>query len=142
LTPLGSPGRAQSKTAKSEASADIPVAEATAAPEEPENLQESALEQENQLLQHELDSLFDRTRNVERQIMEIAELQQVFASKVSQQDQEIDLNFQAAVAAKARVDTGAKHLRKAMKKGVDFRVFVLLFLIVLSVSLLFLDHIT
>eukprot|EP01116_Phalansterium_solitarium_P021865 TRINITY_DN6996_c0_g1_i1.p1 TRINITY_DN6996_c0_g1~~TRINITY_DN6996_c0_g1_i1.p1 ORF type:complete len:356 (+),score=104.87 TRINITY_DN6996_c0_g1_i1:1093-2160(+) len=100
------------------------------------------LEHENSLLLHELDTLLERSRQVERQLMEISELQQLFASKVSQQELAIERNYDAAVAATAHIDTGGRELKKATKKGVDFRLCVLMFLVVASLALLFLDSIT
>jgi syntaxin 18 len=74
--------------------------------------------------------------------MEISELQRVFATKVVEQAEVIENNFKLAVDSKSHVDRATKELTKATKRGVDFRVFVLMFLIVSSFALLFLHSIT
>jgi syntaxin 18 len=100
------------------------------------------LEEENASLMNELETLVDQAKDVEKQIMEISELQNLFALKVAQQSEDIEHNFNIAISSKSNINNAAKELTKATKKGVDFRVFVLLFLIISSFALLFLHSIT
>jgi len=100
------------------------------------------LEEENASLMNELETLVDQAKDVEKQIMEISELQNLFALKVAQQSEDIEHNFNIAISSKSNINNAAKELTKATKKGVDCRVFVLLFLIISSFALLFLHSIT
>jgi hypothetical protein len=43
------------------------------------------LKQENTTLQHNFETLVDKTREIEKQVIEISHLQTLFANKVSQQ---------------------------------------------------------
>lgn len=74
--------------------------------------------------------------------MEISELFQLFSEKVAQQTEQIENISSNIIESKIHVDKGVKELTKATKSGVDFRIFVLLFLIICSFSLLFLHWIT
>eukprot|EP01117_Protostelium_nocturnum_P015630 TRINITY_DN6077_c0_g1_i1.p1 TRINITY_DN6077_c0_g1~~TRINITY_DN6077_c0_g1_i1.p1 ORF type:complete len:287 (-),score=102.75 TRINITY_DN6077_c0_g1_i1:51-911(-) len=100
------------------------------------------LEEENDILAKDLETSLDQTRQVEESVMEISKLMETFVSKLSEQSEVIETNHQLAVGAKSHIDKGTKELRRAARWSVDFRVFVLLFLLVASFSLLFLHHIT
>jgi syntaxin 18 len=100
------------------------------------------LEEENKLLQNKLETNVDQARKIEKKVMEISELQQVFALKVAEQIELIDHNYQSVLQAHANVERGNRELQQATRRGVDFRVCVLLFIIVAGFSLLFLDWIS
>jgi t-SNARE complex subunit (syntaxin) len=76
---------------------------------------------------------------LERKLAEISELQEFMALKVDEQTTVINSNLEMAVESKGNVDEGVEQLIRAAKIGVDFRICVLLFLIVSSLALLFLD---
>jgi len=100
------------------------------------------LEEENQQLAKQLECTVDQTRDIEKQVMEISELMHIFSAKVSEQTQQIEGLHSSAINTRLHVDGATKELRKAAEHSVDFRVFVLLFLIISSVALLFLHWIT
>lgn len=100
------------------------------------------LEEENKLLQNKLETNVDQARKIEKKVMEISELQQVFALKVAEQIELIDHNYQSVLQAHANVERGNRELQQATRRGVDFRVCVLLFIIVAGFALLFLDWIS
>ncbi len=74
--------------------------------------------------------------------MELSELQLLFATKVAEQSDYIEKNYESVLQANSYINQANIELIKATKKGVDFRIFVLIFLIVCSLSLLFLHWIT
>eukprot|EP01119_Soliformovum_irregulare_P016601 TRINITY_DN4835_c0_g1_i1.p1 TRINITY_DN4835_c0_g1~~TRINITY_DN4835_c0_g1_i1.p1 ORF type:complete len:288 (-),score=84.57 TRINITY_DN4835_c0_g1_i1:13-876(-) len=101
--------------------------------------EKKVLELENKHLQVELETLVDQTKQIERQLQEIIELQDFFATKVVEQSQVIELNLRMGEESHANVDSAVGELLQASGRGADFRVFVLMFLIIASLSLLFLD---
>jgi len=100
--------------------------------------EKALLEEQNIALKTELETLVDHARVIEQRVMEISHLQQVFAMKVSEQLADIEHNRELVISSKANIDAGAKQIREATKFTVDFRFFVLLFLIIASLALLFL----
>jgi syntaxin 18 len=74
--------------------------------------------------------------------MEISELHMIFATKVAEQEELANHIADNTIESKHNVDKGTAELHKAARRGVDFRIFVLLFLIVASLALLFLHWIT
>lgn len=100
------------------------------------------LEEENRILIGELENTMQQTRKVEESVMEISNMMNTFVSHITQQSEIIEHNHQMAVNARANIDQGARELRRAAQWSVDFRVFVLIFLLICSFSLLFLHHVT
>jgi septal ring factor EnvC (AmiA/AmiB activator) len=96
------------------------------------------LKQENTTLQHNFETLVDKTREIEKQVMEISHLQTLFADRVSQQKEAIEDIHKKAIESVDSVQRGNEYLQSASKSGRDFRVFILIFLLVCSFSLLFL----
>lgn len=96
------------------------------------------LQEENRQLQRNLESYWDRTKEVERQVVEISHLQTLIANKVVQQRDVVDELHRLTIDGVAKVESGNDELRKAARSGRDFRIFVLLFLVVCSFSILFL----
>lgn len=94
--------------------------------------------QENTTLQHNFETLVDKTREIEKQVIEISHLQTLFANKVSQQKEAIEDIHKKAIESVDSVQRGNEYLQSASKSGRDFRVFILIFLLVCSFSLLFL----
>jgi len=96
-------------------------------------------EQENQRLYDELSTVADEVRHIEGQVMEISKLQDIFTSKVLQQDHDLDRVTDTVLHTTENIKTANEDIREAMKKNASFRAYLLFFLIVLAFSLLFLD---
>ncbi|XP_023210161.1 syntaxin-18-like [Centruroides sculpturatus] len=96
-------------------------------------------EQENRRLYEEMNTLVDEVRQIEGKVVEISRLQEIFAEKVLQQEQDINRISDTIVGTTENIKEGNEELREAMKKNAGFRVWILFFLIVISFSLLFLD---
>lgn len=94
-------------------------------------LYEQEFAQENAALVGELVETREQVREAERTVVEIANLNQLFASKVLEQGREIESLYELAVEATMFVDRGNKELRKMKGKGPVMKVttgeFLLLF---------------
>jgi syntaxin 18 len=97
------------------------------------------LEAENIALQQEFDTMVDQMKIVDSQLASVGNLLGELAFHVSAQKDTLSTVNKLAAEATQRVSKGNKELISATKKGVDFRVMVLLFLVVCSLSLLFLN---
>lgn len=87
----------------------------------------------------EVETLFDQTRMVEQQLAEISNLQMLFASKVQEQETEIESIHNLGMRSTVHMNRAIQHLSGATHKSVDFRLLVLTFLLTASFALLFLD---
>lgn len=87
--------------------------------EEVENyaLLEQEFRRENATLIRELVETREEVREAERTVFEIASLNHVFATKVSEQAREIEVLYELAVEATEFVDRGNRELRKMRKRG-------------------------
>jgi hypothetical protein len=94
---------------------------------------------ENSALLGRLRTDIDAARELERSVARVGVLQRVFASKMAEQAEQIDHVHAVMGDARAAVSRGNEELIVATAQGVDFRIFVLMFLITMSVALLFLD---
>lgn len=94
---------------------------------------------ENTALLSRLRTDIDAARELERSVARVGVLQRVFASKMAEQAEQIDHVHAVMGDARAAVSRGNEELIVATAHGVDFRIFVLMFLITMSVALLFLD---
>ncbi|XP_015753277.1 PREDICTED: syntaxin-18-like [Acropora digitifera] len=103
----------------------------------PEEVQ--MFEMENQRLFTEMNSLVDEVRHIEGQVVEISQLQEIFSEKVLHQSTQIDRVYETAVGTTENVKGGNEQIREAIKNNASFRVWILFFLVMCSLSLLFLD---
>lgn len=103
----------------------------------PEELQ--LLEEENAALLNQLNSLAQEVDQIQSNVVQIAQLQEIFTEKVLQQEKDIDIIGNAVVGATENIKGGNEQIRQAIQKNADFRVWVLFFILVMSFSLLFLD---
>lgn len=78
-------------------------------------------------------------RKIEGQVVEIAQLQELFTEKVLQQEQELNRVSLAMIGSTENIKDGNDQLRDAMKKNAGFRIWILFFIITLSFVVLFLD---
>uniref|UniRef100_A0A915L4C0 t-SNARE coiled-coil homology domain-containing protein n=1 Tax=Romanomermis culicivorax TaxID=13658 RepID=A0A915L4C0_ROMCU len=97
------------------------------------------LEAENKSLIEEFTSKNDELKKLTGQVVEIANLQSIFAEKVIQQDTDIFRIHDVTIHSTENIKMGNEAIRQAMKKKAFMRVFIIFTLIVLSFTLLFLD---
>lgn len=71
--------------------------------------------------------------------MEISKLQEIFTSKILEQDQSLDHIADTVMNTNENIKSANEDIREAMKKNASFRAWILFFLIVMAFSLLFLD---
>ncbi|KAL6066782.1 Syntaxin-18 [Balamuthia mandrillaris] len=96
------------------------------------------LQQENQELQQRFERDMDKAMEVEKQMLEIARLSDLFTQRVMEQEETITTIQNMALDSYNHLTQGTDYMRSASKHGRDFRFFVLLFLLLCSFSLLFL----
>ncbi|XP_071732780.1 syntaxin-81-like [Rutidosis leptorrhynchoides] len=106
---------------------------------EPLKVQQQLLDDETRALQVELSSLLDAARDTETKMVEMSALNHLMSTHVLQQAQQIEYLYDQAVEATKNVELGNKELTQAIERNSSSRTFLLLFLIVLTFSVLFLD---
>lgn len=106
---------------------------------ETKGMQQQLLDEETRTLQIELTNLIDTVQETERKMLEMSALNHLFSTHVLHQAQQIERLYEQAVEATENVNEGNKELRKAIQRNSSSRTFLLLFLVVLPLSLLFLD---
>lgn len=94
---------------------------------------------ENEALYDEMNSLAREVGQIEGRVVEIARLQEIFTEKVLEQEKDIDRIADQVVGTTENVKEGNEEIREAMKNSAGFRVWILFFILVLSLSILFLD---
>lgn len=103
----------------------------------PEEVQ--MFEMENKRLFTEMNSLVDEVRQIEGRVVEISQLQEIFSEKVLHQSGQIDRIYETSLETTENVKGGNEQIREAIKNNASFRVWILFFLVMCSLSLLFLD---
>ncbi|KAL8224079.1 hypothetical protein R6Q57_019554 [Mikania cordata] len=106
---------------------------------EPIKIQQQLLDDETHALQVELSSLLDAARDTETKMVEMSALNHLMSTHVLQQAQQIEYLYDQAVEATKNVEMGNKELTQAIQRNSSSRTFLLLFLVVLTLSVLFLD---
>ncbi|XP_024018231.1 syntaxin-81 [Morus notabilis] len=106
---------------------------------EPLKVQQQLLDDETRALQVELSSLLDAVQQTETKMVEMSALNHLMATHVLQQAQQIEQLYLQAVEATTNVELGNKELSQAIQRNSSSRTFLLLFLFVLTFSILFLD---
>ncbi|XP_054788063.1 syntaxin-81 [Prosopis cineraria] len=106
---------------------------------EPLRVQRQLLDDETRALQVELTGLLDAVQETETKMVEMSALNHLLSTHVLQQAQQIELLYEQAVEATKNVDLGNKELSQAIQRNSSSRTFLLLFLFVLTFSVLFLD---
>ncbi|XP_044480176.1 syntaxin-81-like isoform X1 [Mangifera indica] len=108
---------------------------------QPESLsvQQQLLDDETRALQVELSSLLDAVQQTETKMVEMSALNHLMSTHVLQQAQQIEVLYDQAVEATKNVELGNKELSQAIQRNSSSRTFLLLFLFVLTFSILFLD---
>ncbi|XP_057775656.1 syntaxin-81-like [Salvia miltiorrhiza] len=106
---------------------------------EPIRFQQQQLDDETHALQVELASMLDAVRDTETKMVEMSALNHLISTHVLQQAQQIEFLYEQAVEATNNVVLGNKELSQAIQRNSSSRTFLLLFLFVLTFSVLFLD---
>lgn len=96
-------------------------------------------ESENLQLYNELKGLSDEVERIERNVFDIAHLQQIFTEKISLQKTDIDRIANTIVGTTENVKDANEQIKQAIQRNAGLRVWILFFLIVISLTLLFLD---
>ncbi|KAI3430361.1 hypothetical protein D9Q98_004956 [Chlorella vulgaris] len=97
------------------------------------------LEMENQALQLELLGMNDQVQHTERTVREIATLNQMFSTAIMQQGEQIEKLYGEAVQATLNIDRANVQLGKAIKTNTAARKYMIVFFLVASLCILFLD---
>lgn len=87
------------------------------APGDTAGVMEREFQRENMVLMNELLGTRQVVREAERTVLEIAQLNHVFAAKVLEQAREIETLYELAVEATESVQRGNRELRKMRKRG-------------------------
>lgn len=106
---------------------------------EPVRVQEQFLDDETRALQLELSGLLDAVQETETKMVEMSALNHLMSTHVLQQAQHIEYLYDQAVEATMNVELGNRELTKAIQRNSSSRTFLLLFLFVLTFSIIFLD---
>uniref|UniRef100_A0A0K8TS75 Syntaxin-18 n=1 Tax=Tabanus bromius TaxID=304241 RepID=A0A0K8TS75_TABBR len=96
-------------------------------------------ESENIQLYHELQGLSEEVEQIEKNVVDIAKLQDLFTEKVSLQKHDIERIANTVVGATENVKDANEQIKQAIQRNAGLRVWALFFLIVMSFTLLFLD---
>lgn len=107
---------------------------------EPIRFQQQQLDDETRVLQVELASMLDAVQETETKMVEMSALNHLMSTHVLQQAQQIEYLYEQAVEATKNVELGNKELSQAIQRNSSSRTFMLLFLFVLTFSVLFLDY--
>ncbi|EDV20840.1 uncharacterized protein TRIADDRAFT_60762 [Trichoplax adhaerens] len=97
------------------------------------------LMEENKRIFEEMGSMVDEIRRVEESVVEISKLQNLFAEKTLEQSKQIENISDKMVDTTENIKEGNEEIREAIKNNAGFRVWILLFLMMCSLSLILLD---
>jgi syntaxin 18 len=97
-------------------------------------------EAENATILREVQDTLQSVQQAETRLLEIASLQTELVTQLTRQSEITDQLYDDAVAATGAVDKGNVELREAKRRAKDSRLFILVFLIGASLSLLFLHY--
>ncbi|ETN59359.1 syntaxin-18 [Anopheles darlingi] len=103
----------------------------------PEDIQ--MFESENIQLYNELKGLSEEVEQIQRNVADIAHLQDIFTEKVSIQKGDIEHIATNVVGTTENIKDANEQIRQAIQRNAGLRVWVLFFFIVMSFTLLFLD---
>lgn len=100
---------------------------------------QETVDAENLALQHELLSRVDEVSRAEKTVREIATLNQMFSTAILAQSEQIEHLYMEAVAATGHLEMGNVQLEKAIRTNRSGKKYLLLFLVLSTLGLLFLD---
>ena len=97
------------------------------------------LQQENaELQEHMHDRTIEEAERIQRQLGELAQIIDKFSIEISVQQEDMNRIIDTVSHSVVNVELGNAQLLEATSTGADFRFFVLMFLVIMSISLLFL----
>ncbi|XP_039494004.1 syntaxin-18 [Drosophila santomea] len=96
-------------------------------------------EAENVHIYNFLQGVSEEVEQIEKNVVDIAQLQDIFTEKVAMQQHNIDRIVSAVVGSTENVKDANEQIRQATQRNAGLRVWSLFFLLVMSFSLLFLD---
>lgn len=105
-------------------------------------LYEQEFATENAALVGELVETREQVREAERTVVEIANLNHVFATKVLEQAREIESLYELALEATMFLDHGNKELRKMKENGPVLKYIVAIAVLILTFLMIFFDWIS
>nr|AFK37975.1 unknown [Lotus japonicus] len=126
-------------TTETSESGDMELREPDELRSEPLRVQQQLLDDETRALQVELTNLLDTVQETETKMVEMSALNHLMSTHVLQQAHQIEHLYEQAVEATKNVELGNKELSQAIQRNTSSRTFLLLFLFVLTFSILFLD---
>nr|CAG8437522.1 8545_t:CDS:2 [Entrophospora candida]CAG8462816.1 10438_t:CDS:2 [Entrophospora candida] len=101
--------------------------------------QKMVLEMENESIMKELETSLQQVNQAEKALLEISNLQTILSNHLAVQTQQTDRLYAEAIATTDRVQEGNLMLIKARERASDTRKWILVFLILASFILFFLD---
>ncbi|XP_055384371.1 syntaxin-18 [Condylostylus longicornis] len=129
---INSPQKVALDEAMNESTYDDNVSELS-----PEDVQ--MYESENVQLYNELQGLAEEVEQIEKNVVDIARLQEIFTEKIVLQKHDIERIANAVVGATENVKDANEQIKQAIQRNAGLRVWTLFFLLVISFTLLFLD---
>ena len=123
----------------------VPPESAYASEEDDEELELSAsqimqFEAENANILKGVQDTLESVQQAEARLMDISALQMELVTHLTRQTELTDQLYEDALATTSTVEKGNEQLREAKRRAKDGRIFVLIFLIGASLSLLFLHY--
>ncbi|WVQ81398.1 hypothetical protein IAT38_003522 [Cryptococcus sp. DSM 104549] len=98
-----------------------------------------AFESENNALLEHMSSTLSSVLSAESSLLEISQLQSELVRHLAQQTEVVEQLYEDAVGSVGEIGRANEQLKKARERGKEGRLFLLIFLIGASLSLLFLD---
>lgn len=139
VTPRRKPKQSASSIPVDNSNGNVEFKESNEVPGELLRVQQQHLDDETRALQVELTSLLDSVQQMETKMVEMSALNHLISTHVLQQAQQIEHLYDQAVEATHNVQLGNKELAQAIQRNSSSRTFLVLFLFVLTFSILFLD---
>jgi syntaxin 18 len=96
-------------------------------------------EAENEQLYNDLNILSDEIKQIENKVVQITELQNIFSEKILHQDKNLERVLVTLVGSTENVREANEQIRNAIQRNAGLRVWILFFLLVMSLTLIFLD---
>ncbi|KAJ1926888.1 hypothetical protein IWQ60_003403 [Tieghemiomyces parasiticus] len=97
------------------------------------------LQEENRALLREFEDTLTQVRSAEQALLEISALQSTLSTHLAMQTEQTERLHSEAMATSERVQEGNEQLLEARQRNADTRKWILIFLIMASLVLLFLD---
>lgn len=136
VTPRRKPKQSASSIPVDNSNGNVEFKESNEVPGELLRVQQQHLDDETRALQVELTSLLDSVQQTETKMVEMSALNHLISTHVLQQAQQIEHLYDQAVEATHNVQLGNKELAQAIQRNSSSRTFLVLFLFVLTFSIL------